>query len=52
MAHTALRRTDERTKAVGDTVAELLGMDEPRKRMAAELTGLDIRYAACPTSIS
>ena len=44
MAHTALRRTDERTKAVGETVAELLGMDEPRRRMAAEMAGLSIRH--------
>jgi 3-(3-hydroxy-phenyl)propionate hydroxylase len=44
MAHTALRRTDERTKAVGGIVAELLGMDEPRRRMAAEMVGLTIHY--------
>ena len=36
MAHVALRRPDDRTKALGDTVSELLGMDEPRKRFAAE----------------
>jgi 3-(3-hydroxy-phenyl)propionate hydroxylase len=44
MAQVALIRPDARSKALGDTVAELLGMDEPRKRMAAEMTGLDIRY--------
>ncbi len=33
MAQVALRRTDERTKRLGDNVAELLGMDEPRKRV-------------------
>ena len=44
MAAVALRRTDERTKALRDTVAELLTMDEPRKRLAAELTGLGIHY--------
>jgi hypothetical protein len=27
-----------------DTVAELLSMDEPRKRFAAMMSGLDIRY--------
>jgi 3-(3-hydroxy-phenyl)propionate hydroxylase len=48
MAHTALRRTDVRTKAVGDTVAELLGMDEPRRRMAAEMVGLTIHYDFAP----
>jgi len=44
MAAVALRRSDERTKALRDTVAELLTMDEPRKRLAAELTGLGIHY--------
>ena len=44
MAQVALRRTDDRTKALGDTVSELLGMDEPRKRLAAEMSGLGIRY--------
>ena len=44
MASVALRRADERTKAVRDTMSELLGMDEPRKRFAAMISGLDIRY--------
>ncbi|MGJ5820609.1 FAD-dependent monooxygenase [Paludibaculum fermentans] len=44
MASVLLRRADERTKAVQDTLAELLGMDEPRKRFAAEMSGLGIRY--------
>jgi hypothetical protein len=44
MAQVALRRRDERSKALGDTVSELLGMDEPRKRIAAEISGLDIHY--------
>jgi 3-(3-hydroxy-phenyl)propionate hydroxylase len=44
MAAVALRRSDERTKALRDTVAELIGMDEPRKRLAAEMTGLGIHY--------
>lgn len=44
MAQVALRRTDERTKALGDTMTELLGMEEPRKRIAAEMSGLGIRY--------
>lgn len=44
MAAVALRREDERTKALRDTMAELLGMEEPRKRFAAMLSGLDIHY--------
>lgn len=44
MMQVALRRPDERTKALGDYVAEFLRMDAPRKRMAGELSGLDIRY--------
>jgi flavin-dependent dehydrogenase len=44
MASVAPRRGDERTKALRDTVSELLGMDEPRKRFAAMMSGLDIHY--------
>src|SRR6266850_1468517 len=44
MAQIALRRTDDRTKALGDTVSELLGMDEPRRRLAAGMSGLGIHY--------
>jgi 2-polyprenyl-6-methoxyphenol hydroxylase-like FAD-dependent oxidoreductase len=44
MAQVALRRPDERTKALRETMSELLSMDEPRKRFAAMLSGLDIRY--------
>ena len=44
MASVALRRDDDRTKALRDTMAELLGMEEPRKRFAAMMTGLDIHY--------
>jgi 2-polyprenyl-6-methoxyphenol hydroxylase-like FAD-dependent oxidoreductase len=44
MAAVALRREDDRTKALRDTVAELLGMDEPRRRFAAMMSGLDIHY--------
>jgi 3-(3-hydroxy-phenyl)propionate hydroxylase len=44
MAQVALRRTDERTKALAEYTAELVRMDEPRKRLAGELSGLDIRY--------
>jgi hypothetical protein len=44
MAQVALRRPDDRTKALRDTMSELLGMDEPRKRFAAEMSGLGIHY--------
>ena len=44
MAQVALHRPDERTKALRDTVAELLRMDEPRKRFATMMSGLDIHY--------
>jgi 3-(3-hydroxy-phenyl)propionate hydroxylase len=44
MALSALRRPDDRTQAAGHYVAELLAMDEPRKRLAAEMSGLGIRY--------
>jgi 3-(3-hydroxy-phenyl)propionate hydroxylase len=44
MAQIALRRVDDRTKALGDYVSELLSMDEPRRRLAAEMSGLNIRY--------
>ena len=32
------------SKALRDTVSELLSMDEPRKRFAAMMSGLDIHY--------
>ena len=44
MAQVALRGTDERTDALRDTIAELLSMDEPRKRFAGMISGLDIHY--------
>jgi 3-(3-hydroxy-phenyl)propionate hydroxylase len=44
MASVALRREDERTKALRDTMSELLAMEEPRKRFAAMMSGLDIHY--------
>jgi 2-polyprenyl-6-methoxyphenol hydroxylase-like FAD-dependent oxidoreductase len=44
MAQVALMRVDDRTEALRDSVAELLRMDEPRKRFAAMMTGLDIHY--------
>ena len=44
MAAVALRRPDDCTEALRDKLAELLDMDEPRRRFAAEISGLDIRY--------
>jgi 2-polyprenyl-6-methoxyphenol hydroxylase-like FAD-dependent oxidoreductase len=44
MAAVALRRPDARTKALSETVAELLAMDEPRRQLAAELSSLGIHY--------
>jgi 2-polyprenyl-6-methoxyphenol hydroxylase-like FAD-dependent oxidoreductase len=44
MAQTAINRGDERTMALRETLSELLKMDEPRKRYAAMMSGLDIRY--------
>jgi 2-polyprenyl-6-methoxyphenol hydroxylase-like FAD-dependent oxidoreductase len=44
MAQTVLSRSDARIDALRDTMAELLSMDEPRKRFAAMISGLDIHY--------
>jgi hypothetical protein len=44
MAQVALMRVDDRIEALRDTMSELLSMDEPRKRFAAMMSGLDIHY--------
>jgi hypothetical protein len=44
MAQTALMRVDDRIEALRDTVSELLSMEEPRKRFAAMMSGLDVHY--------
>jgi 3-(3-hydroxy-phenyl)propionate hydroxylase len=44
MAQVALLRHDDRTEALRDTMSELLSMDEPRKRIAGMMSGLDIHY--------
>ncbi len=44
MAQVALLRPDERSEALRDAMSELLGMDEPRKRFAGMMSGLDIHY--------
>jgi 3-(3-hydroxy-phenyl)propionate hydroxylase len=44
MAQTALLGSGARIDALRDTMSELLSMDEPRKRYAAMISGLDIHY--------
>jgi 3-(3-hydroxy-phenyl)propionate hydroxylase len=44
MAQVALARADERHQALRDTMTTLLGMDEPRRHIAAMLSALDIHY--------
>ena len=44
MAQVALSRIDERSQALRDTMLEQLSMDEPRKRIAGMISGLDIHY--------
>ncbi len=48
MAAIALSRGDERMLALGETVLELLKMDEPRKRYAGLMSGLDVHYDLGP----
>jgi len=44
LAQVALMRRDDRSQAAWRAVSELLKMDEPRKRYAAMMTGLDLQY--------
>lgn len=44
MAQSALQRRDERIQAANEIVAEVAALDEPRRRLAAMISGLDIRY--------
>jgi 2-polyprenyl-6-methoxyphenol hydroxylase-like FAD-dependent oxidoreductase len=44
MAQTALSRSDDRIDALRDTMSELLSMEEPRKQIAAMMSGLDVHY--------
>jgi 3-(3-hydroxy-phenyl)propionate hydroxylase len=44
MAQGALQRREERMKPLVDLVSELALMDEPRKRLAGTISGLDVRY--------
>ncbi len=44
LAATALQRVDDRIKALGEVIDELLRMEEPRKRFAAMMSGFDVHY--------
>ena len=44
MAQVALAGPDERHQALRDTMTDLLAMEEPRRRIAAMMSGLDIHY--------
>jgi 3-(3-hydroxy-phenyl)propionate hydroxylase len=44
MAQVALMRVDDRIEALRESVSELLTMDEPRKRFAGMMSGLDTHY--------
>ena len=44
MAQVALVRADDRIQALRDIVSELLVLDGPRQQLAAEMSGLGIRY--------
>jgi 2-polyprenyl-6-methoxyphenol hydroxylase-like FAD-dependent oxidoreductase len=44
MAQVALSRPGERHQALRDTMTELLGIDEPRRRVAGMISGLDVHY--------
>ena len=44
MAQVTLGKPDARHRALRDTMAEMLTMDEPRRYIGAMLTGLDVHY--------
>lgn len=44
MAQVALRRQDDRSKALADILSEMLRMDEPRRHLAGEMSGLSVHY--------
>jgi 3-(3-hydroxy-phenyl)propionate hydroxylase len=44
MAQVMLRQPDDRTKALRDTINEVLALDEPSRRLTAMMGGLDIHY--------
>jgi 2-polyprenyl-6-methoxyphenol hydroxylase-like FAD-dependent oxidoreductase len=44
MAQVALSSPGERHQALRDTMTELLGIDEPRRRVVGMISGLDVHY--------
>ena len=44
MAQVALALPDDRHQALREIMAELMGLDEPRRRIAGMVSGLDIHY--------
>jgi 2-polyprenyl-6-methoxyphenol hydroxylase-like FAD-dependent oxidoreductase len=44
MAMVALMRSNARNDALRDTIAEVVALDEPSKRLAGRFSGLDIHY--------
>src|SRR5467141_3399774 len=44
IAQVALLRANDYVKTLGDIITELLTIEEPRRRFAAMMSGLDIRY--------
>lgn len=48
MAQTPLNRGDDRTRALHETLADMLKLDEPRKRYAGIMSGLDLHYDLGP----
>ena len=44
MAQVALTNVDDRSKALRESVVEMLAMDEPRKHTAGMISGLDVHY--------
>ena len=44
LAQTAINRGDERTNALRETMSALVTLDEPRKRYAGMMSGLDVHY--------
>lgn len=48
MAQVMLKREDDRSKALRETMNEVLALDEPSRRLTAMMGGLDIRYDLGP----
>ncbi|WP_026421363.1 FAD-dependent monooxygenase [Actinokineospora inagensis] len=44
LAQSALRGTDDRTKALTESIAEVLAFDEPRRYLGGVMSGLGLRY--------